>query len=158
MVDGEEDGERDQAVLAKIEDLVGAGLAEANAFFVDVGVLVELGETFIEPDWQPLRLAQNEVRVLVIDDGIGVLALGVETQQDVVAVGRAQEKAGEIDRPLGEIRRRFERHEALLVFERHHRDGKAGVAAGLGQDFAEETTHALELPGNACGPAFRWSR
>ena len=63
MVKGEKQrGEGHQRMIPEIVDVVGTGLTEANIFVLDVGVQVELGETFAEPEWRSrelLRIAKS---------------------------------------------------------------------------------------------------
>jgi len=149
MIDEEECLERDHAVFAEIEDVVFGGLAEEDVFLVDVGVLKELGEAFVEPEGQPGGFAEHEVGVLVIDGGVGVRAFGVEAEEDVVLVGRAEEEAGEVDLAFGEVGFGFEGLEALAVFDGEDGDGGAGVAGAVGEQDVEDGAHLLELSGEA---------
>src|SRR5882757_7088281 len=98
VIDGEENRQRDQAVLTQVENIILAGLTEIDVLALDVGVLKELGDAFVEPKGYPLRRApKGEVRVLVIHGGEGVLLSGVETQQDVVLLRTGLEVAGEVE-------------------------------------------------------------
>jgi hypothetical protein len=108
VVDFEKSGEREETVIAQVEDVVLAGLTEENLLIVDVGVLVELGETFVEPERKPRVFAKHDVGVLVIDGGEGMLALGIETKEDVVLVGSREEESGEIELAFSEVGSGFE--------------------------------------------------
>ncbi len=147
MVDCEEGGERQEAVLAEVEDVVRAGLAEDNVFLADVGVLVELGEAFVEPEGNKGGFAHDVVGVLVIDGGEGMLAFGVEAEEDVVFVGGAHEEAGEVELAFGEVGFGFEGLESLAVFQGEDDDGRAWVVGRAGDEDVEEGTHLLELNG-----------
>ena len=60
IVDGQESGERQKTVLTKVQEVVRARLPEAYVLILKISILVELGETFVEPEWNPgARLAQH---------------------------------------------------------------------------------------------------
>ena len=97
-------GEGNEALLPEVEDVVGVGLAEVDFLILQGGVLVELREPLVQPDRDPgVGFAQHVVGVLVVDDGEGVVAFGVEAEKDVVAIGDAKEEAGEIELVFAEV-------------------------------------------------------
>lgn len=134
MVDCEERGEWKQTILPEVEDVVLAGLTEDHIFVANLSVLVELGETFVEPEWDPGGFAHHVVRVLVVDGAEGVLALGIEPQEDVVLVGAVNEESGKIELVFGEIGGGLEGLKSLFVFEGNDDDGCAGVIGRMGHD------------------------
>ena len=91
---GEQDGQRQQFVLAQQQQIRLTGLPQGDIFLVDVGVLIKLGQPFVHPQGHPLgSFAQKKVHVLVINHCIGMIALGVQAHENVVLVGRAQKKS-----------------------------------------------------------------
>ena len=135
---------------AQTLEVSGAGLAEANLVGVDVGVLVELGDAFVEPEGK-VGAAGDVVRVLVVDGGVRVVAASVETDEDVDAVVALKEEAGEVELAFLEIFGGFDGLEVAAVFEGEDDDGSAGVGVGAGEDPAEDSLHALELTGDMAG-------
>jgi hypothetical protein len=154
VVDLKESGEGKKAVLAEVVDVVRAGLAEEDIFVVDVGVLVELGEAFVEPERKPGGFAHHVVGVLVVDGGEGVFAFGVEAEEDVILVGHTEEVAGEVDLAFGEVCRGFEGLKSLSVFEADDDDGRAGIGACVGHEDVKDGAHLLELDGEVAGLFF----
>src|SRR5580698_4360969 len=118
MVDRKQRGEWKKLVVAQIQNVVRAGLAETHLVPFNVSVLVELSETFVEPERYPgFRLAKHEVRVLVINDRVRMLHLRIEPNEDVIFVRHAQEQAGKLERALRQISSRLYGLEFLAVFE-----------------------------------------
>jgi len=155
VVDFEEDGQGQKPILAEVDDVVLAGLADDGVFFFESGVLVKLGEAFVEPDRNPvIRLAKHVVGVLVVNRGEGVVAFGVEAKEDVVSVLGAEEEAGEIELIFAEVGFGLEGAETLFIAAGDDDDRSGGIVAGLGHDDAEDGAHTLELYGNAAGIAF----
>jgi hypothetical protein len=154
VVDFEQSGERKEAILAEVEDVVRAGLAEEDIFFVDVRVLVELGEAFVEPKGNPGGLAEHVVGVFVIDGGEGMLAFSVEAEKNVVFVGGAHEVAGEIELAFGEVGLGFEGLESLAVLQSEDDDGRTGIVGRAGHEDVEDRTHLLELASEVAGLFF----
>ena len=150
MVDGEERGEREQRLRAEELDVSGAGLAEADLVGVDVGVLVELGDALVEPE-RKVGVARDVVRVLVIDGSVGVVAGGVETEEDVGAVVGLEEDASEVELALGEVVGGLDGLEVATVFEREDDDGDGGVGVRGGENLVKDGLHALELTGDVAG-------
>src|ERR1700674_2834482 len=95
-------------VLAQEEKVLTARFAKPHFFSLNFGILVELGQSFVKPKWQPfLGTADYEVRVFVIHGGIRILTLGIEAQKNVILVRCSQEKAREVQLTLGKIGFRF---------------------------------------------------
>jgi hypothetical protein len=149
VIDQEESLERDHAVLTEIEDVVLGGLAENDVFVMDVGVLKELGEAFVEPERQLGGLAQHVVGVLVVDGEEGMRTVGVETEKDVVLVRCAEKEAREIQLAFGEVGFGLEGLESFSVFDGEDGYGGAGVAGAIGKQHMEDGAHLLELSGDA---------
>ena len=57
---------------------------------VNLGVLIELRETLVEPDREKLRMPHHVMRVLVVHGGVRVFLRDVEAQKDVTLVVTAQ--------------------------------------------------------------------
>ncbi len=65
---------------------------------------IKLRQPLIQPQGDPLRgLAEEKVRVLVIDHLIRVFTLGVHPHQHIVFVGRLQKKSAQLELPFCQI-------------------------------------------------------
>src|SRR6185312_10879041 len=93
----EQNRQRNDALLAKVEEIICTGLAEQDFLVLDVGVLEKLRHSLIEPDGHPLACtAELKVGVLVVDGCIGVVLLDVKAKENVVFVRSVEEVASEI--------------------------------------------------------------
>ena len=149
MIDAKKSGERQQTILPQPENIFGAGLAHQCFFFVNVGILIELRQTLVQPQRHELRrLAQKQVRVFVVDDGVRMFALCVQSHEYVVLVGSTEKQSAKLQRSPGKIFFRFERAEIFRVLYSEHDDGRARVDLCFGKRCVKDGSHPLKLIGD----------
>src|SRR5215471_9917676 len=123
-VDREKRGQGQQAVFAQQLDIFRADLPQLHLFFVNVGVLVKLRQSLVEPEGQPLCcFGQQQVRVLMVDDGVGVFPFGIQAHQDIVFVGGAQKKPTQLQLAFRQVGGGFQGAKVPLVADGQDNDG-----------------------------------
>src|SRR5580704_10727540 len=133
LIDAEQNWKRHQAVTPQKKHISGARLSQHNFFIAYFRVLIKLSQTFVEPEGQPLcGPAAKEVSVFVINRCVGMLALRIEPQQNVVLIRRPHEKAGKLNLTLGQISLRLKRLEVFLVLESQDDNRSSGIDVGAG--------------------------
>jgi len=95
---------------------------------VNFRVLVKLSQSFVQPQRHRCAgFADEEVCVLVVDDRVRVIALGIQAHQDIILVLCSHEQAAEFERSFCEVGFRFEGAEIFIAFDCDHDDRAAGI-------------------------------
>ncbi len=107
---------------------------------------VIIGQTFPEPHrHRANRIRDEQVRVLVVDDG-GGLVESLEAENDVVGVGPAHEQPVDCGRPA--VLHRHIRFHRPPVAEDEHDDWQRQRTIGVGNQTADDRAELLELCGD----------
>src|SRR5215467_1967918 len=97
LIYGQQSTQGQKRVVFKNVLSIGVALSEADFVVEDLGVLVELGDAFGEPDGHPLvGAAKDEVRVFVIDGRVRMRAGSVQQNENVIFFGGGNEEAHEV--------------------------------------------------------------
>lgn len=141
VIDREQLVQRQHRDLAEELDVPRKHLAELHVRLPHLCGRVELGQPLVQPEgYLPEMHADQQVDVLVIDDVIGVFALHVEAQRDVVEIAARDEDARQ--RPL-----RVSGHESVqpgFAADRQDDQRPSRVALDV-DDRAEQLPEHLEL-------------
>lgn len=90
---------------------------QPHFFVFNIGILVKLGQPFIEPKRQPgVRMAQHIMRVLVVHNRIWVVTPSIKPQQNVTPALRLLKITSQVEFSFAKVILRLQGLKTLFVF------------------------------------------
>lgn len=155
LVDLKKRFERDEFVGAKDFQVRTGSLAHLDLFIANYGVANIFGEAFIHPNREVAEIqAEEGVSIFVIDNFVGILALGIGANDDEIALFTGEIEAGGVGVAFGLPKVGEKRFEGVFIFESEDENGLAEIGAEAGEGGVEDFADLFELGGDAAGFAF----
>ena len=147
LIHGKQRWQRQKRVAFEDRLKVRIAFSQSDLVIKYLGILVELRDSFREPERHPLGAkAKNEMRVFVVDGSIGPNSRRVWQDQNVILLGSGQEQANQVQLTLGQVGFRFEFLQSSLVLHRENEHRRGSIELRIRKHFLKYRTHSLKLP------------